>query len=410
MESRERSHARPVSKNVFRIKAASGALSLALLAATQVTHAAAEFKLGEDSGVTLGFGLRTSYTSRDNAAPNGTSRSNDFNLENVRLYMSGHYGKVVKATFNTERTGGAAATGGDNVRVMDAIAQFEFMPEFNIWMGRMLPPSDRANLYGPFFALPWSYPGVASNYPNLAVGRDNGVMAWGKPFGGKLVYSLGLFEGHNKNAALSGGSDKLQYSGRLALNILDPEPAPAHYTGGWYGGGKDIFTVAVAGSSQGDGAGSATRKGNLSIWSADVLFEKKLGAGVPTLEGAYYKYKLGAVDCGSGEPGAVGCPAALPAGDNLGGQVDGKAYLLGGAFLFHPKVGWGQFQPFVRYQKYNRTLSNTTSKATDFGINYIIKGPNAKITAMYSKFDDNRVLPVTAQSPKQFTLGVQLQY
>ena len=146
--------------------------------------------------------------------------------------MSGHYGKVVKATFNTEHTGGAAAAGGDNVQVMDAIAQFEFMPEFNIWMGRMLPPSDRANLYGPLFALPWRYPGVASNYPNLAVGRDNGVMAWGKPFGGKLVYSLGLIEGHNKNAALSGGSDKLQYSGRLALNILDPEPAPAHYTGG----------------------------------------------------------------------------------------------------------------------------------------------------------------------------------
>ena len=58
---------------------------------------------------------------------------------------------------------------------MDAIAQFEFMPEFNVWLGRMLPPSDRANLYGPFYALPWSYPGVASNYPNLAVGRDNGA-------------------------------------------------------------------------------------------------------------------------------------------------------------------------------------------------------------------------------------------
>jgi len=405
MEPVKRSRASKRSKLHFRKTTAGGLVSLALLAAMQSAHAGAELKIGDDAGVNLGLGLRTSYTSLERGAPNGTSRSNDFNVDNIRLYMGGYYGKVIKVTFNTERTGGSAASGGDNVRVMDAIAQFEFMPEFNIWLGRMLPPSDRANLYGPFYALPWSYPGVASNYTNLAVGRDDGVMVWGKPFGGKLVYSAGIFEGHNRHALLSNGSDKLQYSGRLAYNILDPEPAPAHYTGGWYGGGKDILTVALAGSSQADGAGTATQKGNLKIWNADVLFEKKFSFGVPTLEGAYYKYKVGAVDCGSGEPGAVACPA----GDNLGGQVDGKSYLLGAAFMFDQKVGWGQFQPFVRFQKYNRSLSNTTSKATDFGVNYVIKGPNAKITAMYTKFDDNR-LTVGLQDTNLFTIGVQLQY
>ncbi len=401
---------RPLSKpnNSLRGKTVRNLLALAVLATTQGAFAGAELKISDDASVNLGVGLRTSYTSTERGAPNGTSRSSDFNLENIRLYMSGQYGKVIKLTFNTERTGGPAATGGDNVRVMDAIAQFEFMPEFNVWMGRMLPPSDRANLYGPFFALPWSYPGVASNYPNLAVGRDNGVMVWGKPFGGKLVYSVGAFEGHNKNAALSGGSDRLQYSGRVALNLLEAEPAPAHYTGGWYGG-KDLFTVGLATSRQSDGVGSATRKGSLNIWNADLLFEKKLSAGVPTLEGAYYKYNLGAVDCGSGEPGAVGCPAVLPTGDNLGGQVDGKSYLLGAAWMFPQQIGWGKFQPFVRYQKFNRSVSSTTSKATDVGLNYIIRGPNAKISLMYTKFNDNR-LAVAVRDTDMFTLGVQLQY
>lgn len=369
------------------------------------TAQAAEFKLGDDAGLTAGIGLRTSYTSQKLGAPNGTSRSNDFALDNMRLYLGGHYGKILKATFNTERTGGAAAAGGDSVRVMDAIAQLEFMPEFNVWMGRMLPPSDRANLYGPFFALPWSYPGVASNYPNLAVGRDNGMMVWGKPLAGKLVYSFGAFEGHNKHAALSGASDKMLFAGRLAFNFWDAEPAPAHYTGGWYGGSKDILTLAVAGMSQKDGVGTLAAPGNLSIWSTDFLFEKKFALGVPTIEAAYYKYDLGAVDCGSGEPGAVACPVA----DNVGGQVDGKAYLVSGAFLFPQKIGWGQLQPYVRFQKYERTLSNTTNKALDVGVNYIIKGPNAKVSLTYSKFEDSRVA-APRNDIDQVVLGIQLQY
>ena len=146
--------------------------------------------------------------------------------------------------------------------------------------------------------------------------------------------------------------------------------------------------------------------GDLKIWSADFLFEKKFGIGVPTFEAAYYKYDLGgAVDCGSGEPGSTACPA----GDNIGGQVDGKSYLVGAAFLFPQRVGMGQFQPFVRYQKFERTLSATDNKAFDLGVNYIIKGPNAKVSFVYSKFEDSR-LAAPQNDVKQFMVGVQLQY
>jgi hypothetical protein len=403
---RVRSATKKNTTHTLRQAVTRSLLTVALAGTAPFSFAGADIKIGDDAGISLGMGLRTSYTSAQRGAPNGTSRSNDFALENVRLYMGGHYGNTIKGTFNTERTGGPAATGGDNVRVMDAIAQFEFMPEFNIWLGRMLPPSDRANLYGPFYALPWSYPGVASNYPNLAVGRDNGAMIWGKPFGGKLVYSMGLFEGHNKSAALSGASDKLLFAGRLALNILDPEPAPAHYTGGWYGGSKDIFTVAVAGMQQQSGVGTVARPGNLGIWSADVVFEKKFAFGVPTLEGAYYKYNLGAVDCGSGEPGAAACPVGV---DNVGGQVDGKSYLVGAAFLFNEKVGWGQFQPYLRVQKFDRSLSRTANKQLDIGVNYVVKGPNAKVSLTYTKMEDTR-LAVGFTKRDQIVLGVQLQY
>ena len=399
----ERNHHRLRARHLAALKSTAASFLCAGLMSVTVpaAHGAAEFKLSDDAGLTAGIGVRVSYSRLENGAPNGTSDSNDFNVENARLFFSGHYGKIVKGTFNTERMA------NDSLRVMDAIAQFEFMPEFNVWLGRMLPPSDRANLYGPFYALPWAYPGVASNYPNLAVGRDNGATVWGKFVNGKLVYSFGAFEGHNKAATLSGASDKVLWAGRLAFNILDPEPAPAYYTGGWYGGDKDILTVALAGFSQKDGVGTAARPGDLKVWSADVLFEKRFGGFVPTIEGAYYKYDLGgAVDCSSGEPGSVACGVA---GDNIGGQVDGKAYLLGGGLLFTQKIGWGQFQPFIRYQKYDRSLSNTTNKALDFGVNYIIKGPNAKVSAVYSKLEDSR-RPAPLDDQWQFLLGVQFIY
>ena len=89
--------------------------------------------------------------------------------------------------------------------------------------------------------------------------------------------------------------------------------------------------------------------------------------------------------------------------------MDGKSYLLSTAFLIDRKVGWGQFQPFVRFQKFDRSASHTTSKQMDYGVNYIIKGPNAKVSLMYSKFDDNRVA-IPLNSRDQITLGVQLQY
>jgi hypothetical protein len=396
-------------KRALRRNAPHRLLAAAVLsAAMSAAYGGAEVKINDNTSISLGLGLRASYTSLENGAPNGTSRSNSFAVENVRLFTSGQFGKYLKATFNTEHTGGPAATGGDTLRVMDAIVQLESSDLFNVWLGRMLPPSDRANLSGPFYVSAWSFPGVVSNYPNLAVGRDNGMLVWGKPMGGKLVYSVGAFNGHNRAAGLSNAADKMLYAGRLAAALWDPEPAPAYYEGGTYYGSKDILTIGLAGQMQKDGAGMAAAKGDLKVWSVDALFEKKLAGGlVPTVEGAYYKFKLGgAIDCGSGEPGAAACPLAA---DNVGGQVAGKATMISGAILLPTPMAGGQLQPFLRYQKFDREVSKTTNKATDVGVNYLLNGSNAKISAVYTKFEDTRLAPAQT-STKQFVLGVQLVY
>ena len=78
---------------------------------------------------------------------------------------------------------------------MDAAAQFEFSPKFNIWAGRFLPPSDRANMYGPYYAHHWAVftDGVQDGYPGIFQGRANGAMYWGQF--GKVKVSGGGFDG-----------------------------------------------------------------------------------------------------------------------------------------------------------------------------------------------------------------------
>ena len=80
---------------------------------------AATIDLGGDASFSIGAGLRTSYNSIENGAANGTDSSNDFEVDNARIYLSGRVNKMIGATLNTERNS------GDGVRVMDAYAQFE---------------------------------------------------------------------------------------------------------------------------------------------------------------------------------------------------------------------------------------------------------------------------------------------
>lgn len=386
------SKARRLHKLRASVAGVLGALTLAVTIGGPVQ--AAEFKLSDEAGVTAGLGLRTSFTSTEAGAGNGIDRSKNFAAESTRLFFSGHYGKVIKGTLNFEKTG----AGGNTDNVLDAYVGFEFSDAFNIWFGHFLPPQDRGNGYGPYYATPWDFPLLVSRYPNIQNGRDDGVAFWGKLLNNKLVWAGGIFEGNRGGAGTATfAKHDLAFSGRLAYNIWDPEPAPAYLSGGWYGGSKDILTVGLGAFTQKNGVGTVATPSDLDIWNLDVLFEKKFSMGVPTLEGAYYEYKANVAD-------AVIIP--------------GKAYLVGAAFLFPAKVGWGQFQPFYRYQSLkpdSSVLPGTPEmKKHDFGVNYIIKGPNAKISLQYSKAENYNYGFAGPSAPgterDQFVIGAQLVY
>ncbi len=380
----------------WRAVVLAGSSCVALAAATQAARAGATVTFGDNNSesISIGLGLRASYDDVQDGAPDGKSGSNAVNLDSVRLYINASLNSYIKATLNTERTSDGS------IAVLDGYARFEPMPAFNIWFGRMLPPSDRSNLDGPYYLSSWLYPGVVSQYPSKFDGRDDGATVWGKLFSNKLVYSAGVFDGHNRIEDASNQSDNLLFAGRVVYNFLDAEDNPAYYESSTYYGSADILTLGAAIQYQKDGVGTIEKRGDYTGFNIDGLFEKKvMHGGAFTLEGAYYHYDTGGVVDVS--PGFNGASSTA----NVGGIAQGNAYLASAALLFPEKIGWGKLQPVIRFQDFNATVTKITTKSYDGGVNYIIDGHNARISAVYAYTETT-----AAKAAHQFTLGVQLQF
>lgn len=336
-----------------------------------IAAAGGTIKLGENQSVTVGGGLRTSVDFVENGAPSGSDTSKDFSLDSVRLYLSGQVTKGIYADFNTEYN----SADHDSVRVLDAIARVEYCDEFKVWAGRFLPPSDRANLDGPYYMPNWNYPFVSA-FPAIFAGRDDGLAVWGQFNGGAFKYQVGAFQG------TTGGpnqKDDPLLAGRLVLNLRDPEPG--YYNGSTYWGSKKILALAVTAQHQSNAAGTTAAPTDFTGIEADVLFEQPLESGVVTAEGAYYNFDYN--------------NPLLP------GQ--GSSFYVWAAYLVKSKVGPGQFQPIARYQQFSPDGPGADVKQIDAGLNYIIAGDNARLHATYSHLD-------TGTKTSAFKLGAQLQF
>jgi hypothetical protein len=374
------------------------AASITALAASLLAGGAAQARVvlpfgDDDQWFSIGFGLRPYFSdvTRNNAPGTNSAR---VDLDSFRLYSSASFNKYLKATFNTE------ITGNSTIQVLDGYAQIEPMDEINVWGGRMLPPSDRANLDGPYYLLAWSYPGIVSRYPQKVAGRNDGGTIWGKLFEKRLTYVFGIYDGHNQIVGASNQSGHPLFAGRVNLNLLDPDPDPAYYTSSTYFGGADVLGIGFAIQHQQDGVGNALQRADFTAWNVDLLFEKKLGEfGSATFEGAYYRYYThGVNDVATNFGGARST-------DLVGGIRPGEAYMLGAGYLIPYVIGWGKLQPYFRFQSFRDTLAFTWERQYDMGVTYAIDGHNLRVTANYA------INQFTARKDvDKFTLGLQIQF
>jgi hypothetical protein len=321
---------------------------------------AAQVNLGP---VTVGAGLRTSFVS-DN--PDKGVMTNQFQLNDMRLYINGSVTDKIKVMFNTDYS-----SSDNRMHVLDAVGRFELHPHFNIWAGRLLPPSDRANLAGPFYNNHWNVynDGIQNGHPFVFQGRDNGIVYWGD-FGKKLKISAGGFDG--KSAT---GKPDVIGAFRVQLDLWDKEDG--YYLNSTYYGDKNLLAL---------GAATQVQSGNTAT-TLDFVMEKKLaGAGVITVEGEYSNYNgLGGYDSHfKNSQGAYGLAS----------------------YIFPKAVGPGKIQLLGKYAKADFThgsLPSYNQKTGEVNVNYLIKQFNARIMSFYRNVHYSR------GTPNSFQVGIGLQ-
>jgi hypothetical protein len=318
--------------------------------------------------VSVGAGVQTSFLS---TMPDGGTTTNTFPLNSVRLYVSGTATDDVSYMLNTEYDS------NNHINVLDAAAQFKLSPMFNIWAGRMLPPSDRANLYGPYYSNEWAVysDGIQDGYPFVAgTGRDNGVLYWGQ-FGMAKI-SAGAFDGPSAT-----GNKDIIGAARVQLDFWDPEGG--YYLNGTYYGDKNL--LAIGGAAQ-------VQNGN-SAYSGDFLLEKKIpGGGAFTIESEAAKYdKLGGYNSKYGS--------------------DAGAYGLV-SYLFPPMMGQtGRFEVMGKYAvaKFTNGLTaadvDYTQKTTEANVDYVIKDFKTRIMLFFK----NTSFDAVQTNFKQIGIGLQVQ-
>ncbi|MGE0386875.1 MAG: hypothetical protein AB7Q97_19285 [Gammaproteobacteria bacterium] len=387
------------------------ALAAGVALSSPVVHAGGKIAIDDTKWLSIGLGARTQYDTVEDAAPSGDEWSSDFSINSVRLYLNGQITKHISFEVNTECF--SCSSGGQKISLLDGIAKFSFAPEFNVWAGRMLAPSDRIEMSGPYYDMAYAFSkiGLFTAWPQDQAtndfgvgsagvyGRDHGVTVWGTTGpDGRFLYAVGVFNGIESAPGFGPNQDDhVLIASRFEYEFLNKEPAPWYYTGNtYYGGAGDIFTVGLAMQYQEDGAGSAASPGDFFGVSVDVLFEKTLSTkGVFTVMGEYKNFDADLT------------PAALAAPDCYC-IFDGDAWTMTVSYLFPDKIAWGQFQPYFRYSAIDpgAAINTNSTDEYEFGVNYVIDGPNAKISLFWQNGD---IVTGGANDVDALTVALQFQ-
>lgn len=321
-----------------------------------------------DPKINIGTGLRVGYTVSADPIDHSIGT-------NIRPYINGQVSKHIKFEGNLDsdiavitHDGGATETVA-TLRVLDAVIKLELDDLVNFWVGRFLPPSDRANLSGPYFQNSWNYPVQANLFPAIYAGRHDGLAYWGQIKGGLFKWQVGMFDA-------TGSDHNPLLAGRLVLNLLDPEGG--YYNSSTYYGAKDILAIGGTIHYQKDGVPGTGIDG--AALEAEVLFEKPINDGASgtfTAEGTYYNFN----DVDQGQS-----------------VVGNLSYLLPG------KQGPGALQPQARLQVMIPQTGDSYA-TLDGAINYIVDGHNCRFTLNYQHIAPHDGI----DADNLITLGGQIQ-
>lgn len=286
------------------------------------------------------------------------------------MYFVGQIHRLVKWQIGVtgSYSGAPGSPSAASASLLDVTARFEFMPEFNVYAGRMIVVADRYTPSGPWGMDEWIYPGF---FPGIAlpalmrsgpVGRDVGVNTWGALLGGHIKYYLGAYQFHDPTLSPL-------YSGRVQVSLLTPEPGFFQRT--TYYGYRDLVAFGVGAQYQKDGS--------VQQVSPPVMGEMP---AVPMIDDYSYVTADVVVDKKLGDVGTISFNGSVA---KFGGdfQFWTTHYLASVGFLLPDVVGVGKLRPSIRFQGAQAKGAENASIAFDAQLGYVIMPWFARVALGY---------------------------
>lgn len=343
---------------------------LILLAAS--AHAQVQIKVNEDVNFRLGVLGQFQADWLEDPAEDDTQQN--LFLRRIRLLFGGQVAKNVSFFVETDAPNlGKTVNGDKNITpdliVQDAYGEVRFHDAFALDVGLMFVPFSRNSIQSAATLLPIDYGAYTfaiSGPTESIIGRDTGVQAKGYFLENRLEYRLGAFQG----ARDSRSHRAFRYTGRVQVQLLDPEPQGFFYAGTYLGARR----VAAVGAS-------FDAQDEYRAFNVDGFLDHPFGPGAVTAQAAYQHL--------DGDTTFL----SLPEQDVV--------FLELGYFIREFKLS-PVFQ-FTRRGIADTNLGDETRWSV--GLNYWWAGHNTNVKAAWGRID-----PRVGREQNQFTVQLQFFY
>ena len=246
-----------------------GVVTTGLVAVALLVSGGAIAEDADTPNLKVRFLLQSQVQLTEDGNPDGDGLGTEFFLRRARVILAGNINKLVHFFVETDNPNmGKNGDWGKAFFIQDAFVDFQFMPEFNVAAGMILLPFTHHNRQSAASLNSVDYHNLFSDHLiKEFVWRDAGIEARGI-IADALDYHIGIFNGlrgvREAEKETLNPADVPRITGRLALNIFEPETA--FFYGGTYLGKKKVLQFGAGFDFQPDSI--LSESGTTSMYTA----------------------------------------------------------------------------------------------------------------------------------------------
>jgi phosphate-selective porin OprO/OprP len=300
---------------------------------------------GKEKSLALGGFAHAQFEAGTAPDSRYTGINNRFVLRRARLFATGTYAENISFKIESDFGNNSISNKtGLSGQLTDAYISWTQHPEASFRLGQFKTPFGYEQLQSDtkIYTIERSLPN-----DRITIGRQVGAMMYGDVANKSVGYSVAAFNGTGTNTSIN-DNQKFLWVGRVTGVVIDTKS----------GDNKVKLTAGLNYFSTLD-------KANTTL--ATTLNGRRLGSG------ADVQFVYGPAEIQAEWLGAESHPLT-------GTVTKGTGWALLGAYSFTPK-----WQGVARFEEYdsNTATPNTTTNVWTFGINYLLKGDDLKLSLDY---------------------------